>query len=175
MHGRTCSTISCGPADRQELERLAGSRTQAKHLIDRAQIIFGCMTGQQVEEIVRACRTRPKTVIKWRHRFVPGDLAGLRDATGPGAKPAYGGDFRNRALAFLEQPPPAGQASWDGPAVAAALHGSVHAVGPGQDREGICLQRQRSWRVTTPLGGMRKTRMGGRPLCIRRSSMAAPA
>jgi hypothetical protein len=76
-------------------------------------------------------------------------LAGLEDAPHPGARPVYGADFRNRVLALLEQPPPPGQAAWDGPAVAAKLHGSVHAVWRVLRHEGICLQRQRSWCVST--------------------------
>ena len=50
--------------------------------------------------------------------------------------------------AFGTAPPP-GQACWDGPAVAAALNGSVHAVWRVLRQEGICLQRQRSWCVST--------------------------
>jgi transposase len=146
---RSAPTLSCGPADRQLLERLAGSRTEAKQMIARAQIILGCLAGRKVKAIAQACHTRPNTVIKWRQRFAERGLAGLHDAPRPGAKPVYGEDFRNRVLALLEQPPPAGQANWDGPAVAAALHGSVHAVWRVLRHEGICLQRQRSWCVST--------------------------
>ncbi len=49
----------------------------------------------------------------------------------------------------LEQPPPAGFATWDGPAVATALDCSVHAVWRILRREGICLHRQRSWCIST--------------------------
>src|SRR6266581_9707307 len=146
---RNAPAIACGPEDRQELERLAGSRTEAKQMIERARIILGCLAGKRVKEVARTCHTRPNTVIKWRQRFVESGLAGLSDAPRPGAKPVYGADFRNRVLAVLEQPPPAGQACWDGPAVAAALHGSVHAVWRVLRKEGICLQRQRSWCVST--------------------------
>jgi transposase len=146
---RNAPTITCGPADRRELERLAGSRTESKQMIERAQIILGCLTGKRVQEVARACHTRPNTVIKWRQRFAQRGLAGLVDAPRPGAKPLYGADFRNRVLALLEEPPPAGQACWDGPAVAAALKGSVHAVWRVLRHEGICLQRQRSWCVST--------------------------
>ena len=146
---RHAPTIGCSPEDRQELERLAGSRTESKQMIDRAQIILGCLDSKPVKEVARACHTRPNTVIKWRQRFVQRGLAGLRDAPRPGAKPVYGADFRNRVLALLEQPPPAGQSAWDGPAVAAALEGSVHAVWRVLRHEGICLQRQRSWCVST--------------------------
>lgn len=146
---RHASTISCGPENRQELERLAGSRTESKQMVERAQIILGCLAGQRVQAVARACRTRPNTVIKWRQRFAQSGLAGLRDAPRPGAKPIYGVDFRNRVLALLEQPPPPGQACWDGPAVAGALGGSAHAVWRVLRQEGICLQRQRSWCVST--------------------------
>jgi transposase len=118
-------------------------------MIERAQIILGCLSGQRVKEVARACRTRPNTVIKWRQRFVARGMAGLRDAPRPGAKPVYGAEFRNRVLTLLEQAPPPGQASWDGPAVAQALDGSVHAVWRVLRHEGICLQRQRSWCVST--------------------------
>ena len=141
--------MSCGPEDRRELARLAGSRTESQPMVERAQIILGCLAGKRVKEVARACHTRPNTVIKWRQRFAQRGLAGLRDAPRPGAKPVYGEDFRNRVLALLEQPPPSGQASWDGPAVAAALKGSVHAVWRVLRQQGIYLQRQRSWCVST--------------------------
>jgi transposase len=146
---RNAPAISCGPTDLQELERLAGSRTESKQTIERAQIILGCLAGKRVKEVARTCRTRPNTVIKWRQRFAQRGLAGLCDAPRPGAKPVYGEDFRNRVLALLEQPPPAGQACWDGPAVASVLKSSVHAVWRVLRHEGICLQRQRSWCVST--------------------------
>ena len=146
---KTAPAISCGPEERQELERLAASRTGSKQRVERARIILGCLGGKRVKEIARHCQTRPNTVIKWRQRFVSQGLKGLRDAPRPGAKRRYGDAFRNRVLAVLEQPPPAGQASWDGPAVARAVQGSVHAVWRVLRREGICLQRQRSWCVST--------------------------
>ena len=76
-------------------------------------------------------------------------LPGLEDATRPGARKVYDDAFLRRVLATLEQPPPIGQAFWDGPAVARAVQGSVHAVWRILRKEGICLQRQRSWCVST--------------------------
>jgi transposase len=131
------------------LERLAASRTESKQMVERAGIILGCLSGLRVREIARRCHTRPNTVIKWRQRFVRQGLPGLRDALRPGAQRRYDETFRKRVLAVLEQPPPAGQATWDGPALARAVGGSVHAVWRVLRREGICLQRQRSWCVST--------------------------
>src|SRR5476651_2604464 len=109
---RSAPAISCGPEDRRELARLAGSRTESRPMVERAQIILGCLAGRRVKEVARACRTRPNTVIKWRERFTRQGLPGLRDAPRPGAKPIYGEEFRNRVLATLERRPPAGQACW---------------------------------------------------------------
>jgi transposase len=146
---RTAPQIECSPADRQTLQGLAASRTEPKQMVDRARIILGCLAGQRVELVAEECHTRSNTVIKWRQRFVRAGLAGLNDAPRPGAKVVYGEDFRNRVLAVLELPPPAGQACWDGPAVAAQLDSSTHAVWRVLRKEGICLQRQRSWCVST--------------------------
>ena len=146
---RLASRITCTEEDRQSLERLAASRTESKQAVERAGIILGCVTGERVKDIARRWRTRPNTVIKWRQRFAQFGLKGLEDAARPGAKPIYDLSFRNRVLATLEKPPPSGQSSWDGPAVAAAVDGSVHAVWRVLRKEGICLQRQRSWCVST--------------------------
>ena len=146
---RNTPIVICDPADRQELERLARSRTSAKQMVERTQMVLGCLDGKRVKDVALECDTCPNTIIKWCQRFAKGGLAGLHDIQRSGSKPIYGTDFRNQVLALLETPPPLGQSSWDGPAVATALDGSVHAVWRVLRREGICLQRQRSWCVST--------------------------
>jgi len=146
---RIASRIKCGEEVKETLERLAGSRTEPKQTVERARIILGCLAGQRVKEIARQCHTRPNTVIKWRGRFSEHGLKGLEDAPRPGAERVYDEVFRNRVLAMLEKAPPPGQACWDGPTLAAAVGGSAHAVWRMLRKEGICLQRQRSWCVST--------------------------
>jgi transposase len=131
------------------VEQLAGSRTEPKQTVERARMVLGCLDGKAVQTVACECHTRPNTVIKWRQRFAQQGLAGLSDAPRRGAKLVYGEDFRNRVLALLEEAPPAGQACWDGAALAGRLNGSVHAVWRVLRKEGICLQRQRSWCVST--------------------------
>ena len=116
-----------------------GRWIESKHMIERAQIILGCLAGKRVKEVACVCYTRPNTVIKWRQRFVQHGLAGLWDPPRPGDQAVYGVDFRNRVLALLETPSSSGQACWDGPAVAAALKGSVYAVWRVLRHEGLCL------------------------------------
>jgi transposase len=141
--------ISCAEADRQALEQLAFSRAESRAIAERAQMVLGCLDGKQISEIAQAFRTRPNTVIKWRDRFAHQGLTGLRDAPRPGPTPVYGAAFRKRVLALLETAPPAALAGWDGTSVAALLKCPPHAVWRVLRKEGICLRRQRSWRVVT--------------------------
>ena len=146
---RTAAPITCTEEEKETLERLAASRTEPMQSVARARIILACVAGERVKEIARRCHTRSNTVIKWRVRFSLHGLRGLEDAPRPGAQRVYDEDFRNRVLATLEKPPPAGQACWDGPAIAKTVNGSVHAVWRVLRKEGVCLQRQRSWCVST--------------------------
>ena len=140
---------SCSEKGRKTLEEWASSRTMEARLVERARIILRCLRGESVSQIARDLQIRPNTVIDWRRRFDREGVAGLHDRPRPGKPVQYGADFRSRVLATLEEPPPAGQAQWDGPAVAKRLGTSVHAVWRVLRKEGICLSRQRSWCVST--------------------------
>jgi transposase len=118
-------------------------------LVERANIILGCIQGEPVSQIARRLRIRPNTVIDWRRRFEREGLQGLLDRSRPGKPLQYGADFRKQVLELLEQPPPEGQAIWDGQAIADRLKTSTHAVWRVLRKEGICLSRQRSWCVST--------------------------
>jgi transposase len=146
---RKAQPITCNEEQRKGLEQLARSRTKPRQQVERALMVLGCLEGSQVKEVAVRCHTRPNTVIKWRQRFAKQGMDGLRDAPRAGAKRVYDQAFRNRVLATLEKPAPAGQAAWDGPALAALLNSSKDAVWRVLRKEGICLQRQRSWCVST--------------------------
>jgi transposase len=146
---RTALKISCSTKDRAELQRRAVSRVEAAQRVHRAKIVLGCLDGLEVKEVAACNHTRANTVIKWRDRFVAQGLVGLEDKSRAGRARVYTHDFRGLVLRTLEKPPPAGQAVWDGPALAQEVKGSVHAVWRVLRKEGICLQRQRSWCVST--------------------------
>lgn len=86
---------------------------------------------------------------KWRTRFARNGIDGLRDRPRSGKPRIYDTAFRDRVLALLEQPPPTGLSHWDGRTVAGALGASVYAVWRVLRREGIYLQRLRTWCVST--------------------------
>lgn len=139
----------CSEKDRQTIEEWANSRTLEARLVERAKIVRGCLAGATVTDIARGLGIRPNTVIEWRDRFDEKGVEGLHDRPRSGKPRTYDETFRDRVLATLEEPPPKGQAKWDGAAVAAHLGVSGDAVWRVLRREGICLARQRSWCVST--------------------------
>jgi transposase len=146
---RKTPIITCTDDDQQKLQKIAFSRTQPKQVTERARIVLSCVSGRKVRETAEELNTRPNTVIKWRNRFITQGLLGLQDKKRPGSNKVYDNEFRARLLKTLEQPPPAGQAMWDGPALAKALNSSQDIVWRLLRKEGICLRRQRSWCIST--------------------------
>jgi len=118
-------------------------------MVERARIVLRCIDGDQAKDIAHDLGVRPNTVADWRDRFLAEGINGLFDRHRSGKPKKYTDVFRNQVLATLELPPPAGQATWDGAAVAAHLNASDDAVWRVLRTEGISLQRQRSWCVST--------------------------
>lgn len=132
-----------------ELERLSRSRSGEVRLAERARIVLGCLQGKRNAEVAREMGVRPNTVGQWRRRFAALGITGLRDAPRSGKPAKYGIELRDRILAQLELPPPVGMASWDGGSLALALDVSDDAVWRVLRKQGIQLQRHRSWCVST--------------------------
>jgi transposase len=132
-----------------ELKRLSRSRSGEVRMAERARIVLACLGGKRNDEIAREMGLRPNTVGRWRQRFSERGIDGLKDAPRPGQPPKYGTQLRDRLLAQLEQPPPAGMASWDGASLAKVLQASDDAIWRALRKEGIQLQRHRSWCVST--------------------------
>jgi len=146
---RKARAIHCDALQRERVMALARSRTNEARLVERAQMIQSLLDGASVNEAAAKAHTRPNTVIVWRDRFCQAGVEGLYDRPRSGKPVRYGVEFRNRLLARLEKKPPDGLAQWDGPTLAKRLGSSVHAVWRVLRKEGICLQRQRSWCVST--------------------------
>jgi transposase len=143
------SVLSCSAEVRAKLLATSKSRTEESRAVERARIILACLEDKEIQQVARELGVSIPTVGKWRKRFSQFGLDGLRDRPRPGKPPKYGAVFRDRLLALLEQPPPPGMSHWDGPMVAEKLGASVHAVWRALRREGIYLQRLRTWCVST--------------------------
>lgn len=141
--------LECSLEVRRQLRRMSRSRSEQARLVERARMVLACLEGKENQQVAAELKVSVGAVSKWRRRFWARGMEGLRDQPRPGKPPKYGAAFRNRLLALLEQPPPKGLSRWDGPSVASTLGASVHAVWRVLRREGIYLQRMRTWCVST--------------------------
>jgi transposase len=89
------------------------------------------------------------TVKKWRDRFAKHGSEGLNDEARSGKPCTYTKEDRQGILALLETPPPKGQSSWDGNSIGQHLNLSHDYVWRVLRKEGIQLQRMRTWCVST--------------------------
>ena len=146
---RVAVTLSCAADVVGELERLSRSRSGEVRLAERARIVLACLRGKRNDEVAREIGVRANTVGRWRQRFAARGLQGLRDEPRSGKPAKYGAELRDRVLAQLELSPPSGMATWDGGSLAVALGVSDDAVWRVLRKEGVQLQRHRSWCVST--------------------------
>jgi transposase len=146
---RHAPELECSAEDKASLVAVAKSQTAEARAVERARIILACLEGKEIQQVAQELGVSIPTVTKWRKRFALWGLRGLQDQARPGKPVTYDAAFRDRILSLLEQPPPPGMSHWDGPAVAEKLNASVYAVWRVLRREGIYLQRLRSWCVST--------------------------
>jgi transposase len=146
---RFAPPLNCSDEERAELTAISRSRNTEARLVERCRIILKRLEGKQLRQVAQELEITVPTVRKWSQRFSSGGLAALKDEARPGKPPTYDAAFRDRVLGLLEQTPPAGLSHWDGRAVAEALKASVHAVWRVLRKEGIYLQRLRTWCVST--------------------------
>jgi transposase len=146
--GRRARQFLLSDGDRAELERISRSRTESRQRVERARIILGCCDGEAQNALAKRLGTRPNTVSKWRGRFARLGMEGLKDAPRSGKPKRYVG-LREKVLKTLETPPPKGQSAWDGLRLAEALGAKKSSIYALLQKDGVQLQRKRSWRVST--------------------------
>lgn len=144
------AVIELTESEVQTLESWTRRGTTESRLVERAKIILLAHQGRSNQQIADALDTRTARVSKWRQRFVTSRLAGLGDAERSGKPAKYGQNTEQKVLALLDQPPPKGYAQWNGRLLAAALEGvSDHQVWRILRQHNICLERRRSWCIST--------------------------
>ena len=147
---KRATVIELDSQEQAVLEGWVRAATTEQRLALRARIVLAAAAGESTTAIARELAVRTATVSTWRTRFAHKRLAGLRDAPRPGKPARYTQETERRVLAMLDQPPPAGYASWNGSLVAQEL-GDVSAdqVWRVLRRHRISLQRRHSWCVST--------------------------
>ena len=141
--------IKLSQKEKKQIEAELARRSTPQGRAVRLRIIMEAAGGKSNKEIASDLGQRPNTVSLWRGKFAQRRMEGLKDERRSGRKVKNGEEFRGRVLAKLEGRPPDGLSCWNGPALAAELGENVHAVWRLLRKEGICLQRQRSWCVST--------------------------
>lgn len=142
--------VSISDEERTTLEGWARSHTTEQRLAFRARVVLAAGGGEGSARIARREGVRLTTVSTWRKRFAEQGLAGLEDERRSGRPETYGATAEKRVLAKLDEPPPTGYGSWNGSLLAGAL-GDIPAdqVWRILRRNGIQLQRRRSWCIST--------------------------
>ena len=126
-------------------------RGKSEHrLVERARIILLAGEGRTNEQIAQTLKTRTARVSKWRQRFGSKRLSGLGDAERSGKPAKYDQTTEKRVLELLDEAPPRGYAQWNGRLLAEALRSiSKDQVWRILRRHNICLERRRSWCIST--------------------------
>jgi transposase len=146
---RVAVKINCTEEEQRQLEKWANGGKVEKRLHDRAKIILCCFQDKSNLEIAAELKVSRFTVAKWRNRFSVKGVKGLLDMPRTGKPRKYGANLRIAILRTLEEPAPKGQSTWDGKALAKAVGASDDAIWRILRKEGIQLQRCRSWCVST--------------------------
>lgn len=135
--------------EKGDLQKIARSGKEEHRLVWRAGIVLACSEQKKVTDIADEFKTRSNTVIKWRDRYRMNGTDGLRDTVRSGKPPIYPEDLTKRVLALLGREPPSGYALWNGTLIGKALGVSEDVVWRILRKEGVQLQRHRSWCIST--------------------------
>jgi len=119
-------------------------------MVERARIVLLASEGRSTEDIAQTLQTRSARVSKWRRRFALFGVRGLQDTLRSGKPATYDRSTEKRILCLLDEPPPDGYASWNGRLLAERLSDVSEAhVWRVLRKYDICLQRRRSWCIST--------------------------
>lgn len=101
-----------------------------------------------MNEISKDLNTYPNKIIEWRNRYVEGGIKGLNDRYREG-RPLADPDIRKKLLEKISSPVPLGYGRWDAPLLSKELHCSEYIIWRILRKEGIYLNRHRSWCIST--------------------------
>jgi len=85
--------------EREELERLARSRTEEARLVVRAKIVLGLAAGERPYQVADRVGVGRAAAYEWLHRFNAEGLKGLTDHPRPGRPPTYTADQKAEVIA----------------------------------------------------------------------------
>ena len=146
---RLSSSFTIPEKDFAELTKRLNSRNAPRKDYERAFIVIESSKGRQPTAIAKDLLTYPNKIIEWRNAYLNDGIPGLEDKPKSGRTVSYGPDFRDSILKKISEPPPVGFGRWDAPLLAKDLNCSVDAIWRLLKKEGIHLNRQRTWCIST--------------------------
>lgn len=147
---RPAKEISCTEEEFTQLRRIAGSLKTEKRLVDRARIVIACLEKKKIRDVAAECGCSTVTVNKWRNRFIVSRIEGLFDKGRSGRPDVFDDkDILRRISDLTQTPAPDGCAAWTGGQLARRIGCSADTVWRIMRENNICLDRQRSWCVST--------------------------
>jgi transposase len=150
MLRRKTAVVQLTEDERTTLRDWTRKGKSENRLVERARVILLADPGRTNQQIAEQLNTRTARVSKWRQRFVTNRLAGLQDAARSGKPAKYDESTEKRVLKLLDEAPPKGYSQWNGNLLAAQLGNvSKTQVWRVLRRRDICLQRRRSWCIST--------------------------
>jgi transposase len=126
--GRKPRPIELTPEQRQELERLARRKREARGPAFRARVILMLVRGMVGKEIVRRLRTSNQTICSLRKRFLQDGVEGLFDERRPGTPRKIGDDVIERVVVETLERQPEGATHWSTRMMAKKLGLSQSAI-----------------------------------------------
>ncbi len=146
--GNRAAQLEIRQGDKAILERWSKSKKISSYQHERAIMILESAAGTPVKDIATMLNTYPNKVIEWRKRYQLEGLSGLQDRVRKGRPKIYK-DLKEKLLKKISGPPPRGYGRWDAGLLSVELSASEDAIWRILKREGISLNRQRSWCIST--------------------------
>ena len=146
---RKSAPFTIPESDKVILGQWLTRRTVQRSNYERAYMVTESSKGRQPSEIARELKTYPNKVISWRKSYLATGLNGLKDKPRSGRNKVYSEDFKHRVLTMIGESPPKGYSRWDAKLLARELKSSEDIIWRILKKEGVHLNRQRSWCIST--------------------------
>jgi transposase len=134
---------------RLEIERNARGRSIAARVVLRSRIILLAAKGLQNLEIAKQVKIAPRTVNRWRERFLVQGIAGLlKDAPRPGRTPSIPADTVAQVIEKTTRSKPVNATHWSRSTMAREVGISDSSVGRIWQSNGLKPHRVDSFKIS---------------------------
>jgi transposase len=134
---------------RLDLERKARGRSIAARVVMRSRIVLLASKGLQNLEIAQQMQIAPRTVNRWRERFLERGIAGLlKDAPRPGRTPSISAETVSQVIEKTTQSKPANATHWSRSTMAREVGISDSSVGRIWRSNGLKPHRIDSFKIS---------------------------